>query len=132
MTIRRCTVRQWAAERGLSTDAGFLIRLGQQASTVYSELASSHPEFDPGRAKTWEEIPGAGHWVHVDAPEATFAAVERALGSAHADGRRFRAHEKGPGARCPGAFCLHCAKRLELIVHAGAQDIGVKRHVIGE
>ena len=28
---------------------------------------------------TLEEIPGAGHWVHVDAPEATFAAVERAL-----------------------------------------------------
>ena len=30
-------------------------------------------------AVTLEEIPGAGHWVHVDAPEATFAAVERAL-----------------------------------------------------
>jgi len=28
---------------------------------------------------TLEEIPGAGHWVHVDAPEATFSAVERAL-----------------------------------------------------
>lgn len=28
---------------------------------------------------TLEEIPGAGHWVHVDTPEATFAAVERAL-----------------------------------------------------
>jgi pimeloyl-ACP methyl ester carboxylesterase len=28
---------------------------------------------------TLEEIPGAGHWAHVDAPEATFAAVERAL-----------------------------------------------------
>jgi pimeloyl-ACP methyl ester carboxylesterase len=28
---------------------------------------------------TLEEIPGAGHWVHVDAPEATFAAMERAL-----------------------------------------------------
>jgi esterase len=28
---------------------------------------------------TLEEIPGAGHWVHVDAPEATFRAVERAL-----------------------------------------------------
>ena len=30
-------------------------------------------------AVTLEEIPGAGHWVHVDAPEATFAALERAL-----------------------------------------------------
>jgi pimeloyl-ACP methyl ester carboxylesterase len=30
-------------------------------------------------AVTLEEIPGAGHWVHVDAPEATFAAVERGL-----------------------------------------------------
>ncbi|RPH72052.1 MAG: alpha/beta fold hydrolase [Myxococcaceae bacterium] len=30
-------------------------------------------------AVTLEEIPGAGHWVHVDAPDATFAAVERAL-----------------------------------------------------
>ncbi|HEY1905159.1 MAG TPA: alpha/beta fold hydrolase [Myxococcaceae bacterium] len=28
---------------------------------------------------TLEEIPGAGHWVHVDAPEATFRAIERAL-----------------------------------------------------
>jgi pimeloyl-ACP methyl ester carboxylesterase len=28
---------------------------------------------------TLEEIPGAGHWLQVDAPEATFAAVERAL-----------------------------------------------------
>jgi pimeloyl-ACP methyl ester carboxylesterase len=26
-----------------------------------------------------EVIPKAGHWLHVDAPEATFAAVERAL-----------------------------------------------------
>ena len=32
-----------------------------------------------GPEVTLEEIPGAGHWVHVDAPEATFAAVERAL-----------------------------------------------------
>jgi esterase len=30
-------------------------------------------------AVTLEEVPGAGHWLHVDAPEATFAAVERAL-----------------------------------------------------
>jgi pimeloyl-ACP methyl ester carboxylesterase len=30
-------------------------------------------------AVTLEEIPGAGHWVHVDAPEATFSAVERGL-----------------------------------------------------
>ncbi|HZJ53669.1 MAG TPA: alpha/beta fold hydrolase [Myxococcaceae bacterium] len=30
-------------------------------------------------AVTLEEIPGAGHWVHVDAPDATFAAMERAL-----------------------------------------------------
>ncbi len=28
---------------------------------------------------TLEEIPGAGHWLHVDAPEETFAAVERVL-----------------------------------------------------
>jgi pimeloyl-ACP methyl ester carboxylesterase len=28
---------------------------------------------------TLEEVPGAGHWVHVDAPEATFAAVEGGL-----------------------------------------------------
>ena len=28
---------------------------------------------------TLEEIPGAGHWLHVDAPDATFAAVERVL-----------------------------------------------------
>jgi pimeloyl-ACP methyl ester carboxylesterase len=28
---------------------------------------------------TLEEIPGAGHWVHVDAPDATFRAVERVL-----------------------------------------------------
>ncbi len=32
-----------------------------------------------GPAVTLEEIPGAGHWLHVDAPEATLAAVERAL-----------------------------------------------------
>ena len=32
-----------------------------------------------GPAVTLEEIPGAGHWLHVDAPEATFAAVGRAL-----------------------------------------------------
>jgi pimeloyl-ACP methyl ester carboxylesterase len=30
-------------------------------------------------AVTLKEIPGAGHWVHVDAPEETFTAVERAL-----------------------------------------------------
>jgi pimeloyl-ACP methyl ester carboxylesterase len=30
---------------------------------------------------TVEEIPDAGHWLHVDAPEATLAAVERALSS---------------------------------------------------
>jgi len=28
---------------------------------------------------TVEEIPGAGHWLQVDAPEATFGAMERAL-----------------------------------------------------
>ena len=28
---------------------------------------------------TLEEIPGAGHWVHVDAPDATFDALERGL-----------------------------------------------------
>src|SRR5262249_54347334 len=28
---------------------------------------------------TVEEIPNAGHWLQVDAPDATFAAVERAL-----------------------------------------------------
>ena len=33
-------------------------------------------------AVTLEEVPGAGHWVHVDHPDATFAAVERALGDA--------------------------------------------------
>ena len=32
-----------------------------------------------GPAVTVEEIPGAGHWLQVDAPEATFGAVERAL-----------------------------------------------------
>ena len=32
-----------------------------------------------GPAVTLEEIPGAGHWLQVDAPEATFAAIERAL-----------------------------------------------------
>jgi len=26
-----------------------------------------------------EVVPGAGHWLQVDAPDATFAAVERAL-----------------------------------------------------
>lgn len=67
MTLQRYTVRQWAAERGLPADAGFLIRLGQHASAVYSELATRYPEFDPGRAKTWELIPGSGrrqveHW----------------------------------------------------------------------
>lgn len=30
-------------------------------------------------AVTLEEIPGAGHWLQVDAPDATFAAVDRAL-----------------------------------------------------
>lgn len=32
-----------------------------------------------GPAVTFEEIPGAGHWLQVDAPDATFSAVERAL-----------------------------------------------------
>jgi pimeloyl-ACP methyl ester carboxylesterase len=32
-----------------------------------------------GPRVTLEEVPGAGHWLHVDAPDATFAAVERAL-----------------------------------------------------
>jgi len=32
-----------------------------------------------GPAVTLEEIAGAGHWLQVDAPEATFAAMERAL-----------------------------------------------------
>jgi esterase len=32
-----------------------------------------------GPAVTVEEIPGAGHWLQVDAPEATFGALERAL-----------------------------------------------------
>ncbi|MGW2565791.1 hypothetical protein [Streptomyces sp. NPDC001537] len=66
MTLRQ-TVRQWATEHGLPTEAGFLIRLGQHASAVYSELAAAYPEFDPGRAKTWETVPGSGrrqveHW----------------------------------------------------------------------
>ncbi|HZX40846.1 MAG TPA: alpha/beta fold hydrolase, partial [Myxococcaceae bacterium] len=30
-------------------------------------------------AVTLEEVPGAGHWLHVDAPDATFAAIERGL-----------------------------------------------------
>jgi len=40
-----------------------------------ARLAALAPEV------TLEEIPGSGHWVHVDAPDATFAAVERALSS---------------------------------------------------
>lgn len=32
-----------------------------------------------GPGVTLEEIPGAGHWLHVDAPDATFGAVQRAL-----------------------------------------------------
>jgi len=51
-------------------------------------VGGSSPTVDPAARErlaalaprvTVEEIPGAGHWVHVDAPEATFAAVERAL-----------------------------------------------------
>jgi len=51
--------------------------VGGSSPTVYpaarERLAALAPRV------TVEEIPGAGHWVHVDAPEATFAAVERAL-----------------------------------------------------
>jgi hypothetical protein len=39
---------------------------------------------------------------------------------------------KKPQSAAPGTFCLRCAKRLESIVHAGAQNVGVKRYVIGD
>ena len=40
---------------------------------------SQWPASGTSSSVTLEEIPGAGHWVHVDAPEETFTAVERAL-----------------------------------------------------
>ena len=52
-----------------------------------------------GPAVTLEEIPGAGHWVHVDAPEATFAAVERALGECLSAAPRRRRDGRGRSPR---------------------------------
>ena len=51
--------------------------VGGASSTV--EPAARERSATLAPAVTLEEIPGAGHWVHVDAPDATFAAVERAL-----------------------------------------------------
>jgi esterase len=51
--------------------------VGGASATVDSETRERLSALAP--RVTLEEIPGAGHWVHVDAPEATFAAVERAL-----------------------------------------------------
>ncbi|HVP59882.1 MAG TPA: alpha/beta fold hydrolase [Myxococcaceae bacterium] len=54
---------------------GFVVggRSGVVEPTARERLAALAP------AVTLEEIPGAGHWLQVDAPDATFAAVERAL-----------------------------------------------------
>ncbi|HUM09410.1 MAG TPA: alpha/beta fold hydrolase [Myxococcaceae bacterium] len=54
---------------------GFVVggRSGVVQPAARERLAALAP------AVTLEEIPDAGHWLHVDAPEATFAAVERAI-----------------------------------------------------
>ena len=51
--------------------------VGERSGVVDPEARARLASFGP--AVTLEEIPRAGHWLQVDAPEATFAAVERAL-----------------------------------------------------
>lgn len=54
---------------------GFVV--GGRSGVVDPEARARLAALAP--AVTLEEIPGAGHWLQVDAPEATFAALERAL-----------------------------------------------------
>jgi len=51
--------------------------VGGRSSVVEPEARARLAALAP--RVTLEEIPDAGHWLQVDAPDATFAAVERAL-----------------------------------------------------
>ena len=54
---------------------GFVV--GGRSSVVEPEARARLAALTP--RVTLEEVPDAGHWLQVDAPDATFAAVERAL-----------------------------------------------------
>ena len=51
--------------------------VGGRSDVVDAQVRTRLAALTP--AVTLEEIPGAGHWLQVDAPDATFAAVERGI-----------------------------------------------------
>jgi pimeloyl-ACP methyl ester carboxylesterase len=71
------TEDDWDVVTGVPPGHRLAFVVGGRSEVVEPAARTRLWEFGP--AVTLEEIAGAGHWLHVDAPEATFAAVERAL-----------------------------------------------------
>jgi esterase len=67
----------WDVVRSVPAGHRLAFVVGGASPTVEPEARARIEALAP--RVSLEEIPGAGHWVHVDAPEATYAAVERAL-----------------------------------------------------